>query len=97
MKWNICFGQGILLHPVTLVPVTTQVVELEGFGRIGEWYDYSDSPEENIALISAAPDLLEACKKLVEYRRRNTLNFQLEKADDFINAMKNAIAKAEGQ
>jgi hypothetical protein len=57
---------------------------------------YGDG-QANAALISILPDLLEACEGLIEYRRRNTLNFQLEKADDFINAMKATIAKAKAQ
>lgn len=35
-----------------------------------------------------------ACRKLISYRDRNTLNFQLEKADDFINQIRAAL---EGQ
>jgi len=41
-------------------------------------------------------DLLEACKELIAYRDRNgPLNFQLEKADDFIHRMRVAVDKAE--
>lgn len=35
--------------------------------------------------------LVAACQKLVDYRKRNTLNFQLEKADDFIKAIAKEI------
>lgn len=46
---------------------------------------------------SANTTLLAACKGLVEYRRRaGALNFQLEKADDYIRMMKSAIDILEG-
>lgn len=45
---------------------------------------------------NAHDDLLAACKALVEYRdRAGALGFQLEKADDYINGMRAAIAAAE--
>ena len=45
-----------------------------------------------------ATNLREVCKGLIDYRDRNSaLNFQLEKADDFINAMRATIARSEGQ
>ena len=52
--------------------------------------------EDTANLLAAAPQLLEACKLLIAYRDKNTLNFQLEKADDFIRMMRAAIAAAEG-
>lgn len=55
-------------------------------------------PEELIELVpkgAAAPDLLAACEKLVDYRRRvGPLNFQLEKADDYIQAIAAATSEA---
>lgn len=61
----------------------------------------SPSPEmaeANAHLIAAAPELLNACEKLVDYRRRaGPLGFQLEKCDDFICMMKVAISKALGK
>jgi hypothetical protein len=43
-------------------------------------------------------ELLAACEALVQYRDRNdALSFQLEKADDFINDLRYAIAKAKGE
>ena len=33
----------------------------------------------------------QAARGLVEYRKRNCINFQLEKADDFIRAMENEL------
>lgn len=41
--------------------------------------------------------LEEPCRKLIEYRDRNTLNFQLEKADDFINQMRVALEPPEAE
>lgn len=51
----------------------------------------------NARLIAAAPELLEVCEKIVDYRRRTgPLGFQLEKLDDFIHMAKVAISKAMG-
>jgi hypothetical protein len=35
--------------------------------------------------------LEEICKNFLEYRNHNTLNFQLEKADDFFREIRNII------
>lgn len=52
----------------------------------------------NARLIAAAPDLLAACEKLVSYRRRvGPLNFQLEKANDYIRMIEQAIAAAHNE
>ncbi len=56
---------------------------------------YADA-QNNAQLFAAAPALLEACEGLIAYRNRNTLNFQLEKADYFIDLMRAAIAQAKG-
>jgi len=73
--------------------------------------DYKNADELNLAvaiavylpptsadaqLIASAPDLLAACEAMVHYRERNTLNFQLEKLDDFVDIMRAAIARAKG-
>ena len=65
-KWLDC-GEGTLLDPVTKNPITTRVVELEGFGRVFEVYDYSNEPAENFRLILAAPHLLAALEKVTAY------------------------------
>lgn len=39
------------------------MVEQEGVGRIGEWLDYSDTPDENFRLILASPGLTERLKQ----------------------------------
>ncbi len=36
-------------------------------------------------------DLLSVCRKLIDYRKHNTLNFQLEKADDFLRDIENIL------
>lgn len=41
-------------------------------------------------------DLIAACEKLINYRNQNTLNFQLEKADTYIDMMRAAVEKATG-
>lgn len=73
--------------------------------KIRDAYDYpiatvalANTPEETqeiARLIAVAPDLLAACQGLINYRDRNSaLNFQLEKADDWINLMRAAVDKA---
>lgn len=41
--------------------------------------------------------LKEVCAKFLEYRRRNTINFQLEKADDFFNQMRRLLDDAAAE
>ena len=48
------------------------------------------------AELAALNAVVEAARALVEYRdRAGALNFQLEKADDFLFRMRNALAKAQ--
>jgi len=42
-------GHGMMKHPTTGKAITTRVIEAEGWGRIGEYWDYSNEPEENFA------------------------------------------------
>lgn len=39
-------GNGTLTHPVSGRQITTDVVELAGFGRIFEVYHYGNEPEQ---------------------------------------------------
>lgn len=56
---------------------------------------WAQSSEDTARLMSLAPDFLDACKGLIDYRDHNVLNFQLEKADDFINKMRDLIYMLE--
>lgn len=40
-------------------------------------------------------NLVEVCRKLLEYRKHNTLNFQLEKADDYFWQIENILAEID--
>lgn len=66
--WLDC-GHGSLIHPVTGATITTDVIEAQGFGRIGEWYDYSNEPAGNFLLILRAVNnhraLVEALKECI--------------------------------
>ena len=44
---------------------TAECVEAKGFGIIGAWIDISNEPEENMALILAAPKMQKALKSIV--------------------------------
>jgi hypothetical protein len=49
-------------------------------------------------LYREAPAMLEACEKLIAYRdRAGAINFQLEKADDYIRMMRAVIARVKGE
>lgn len=67
--WLPC-GAGTLLHPVTGAPISTEVIEAQGFGRIGEWYDYSNEAPANIQAIRAVPQLLAALNDCLESMSR---------------------------
>lgn len=60
------------------------------------FYWYPDSQSDNdpeYIRADVVKALVEAGQGLVEYRSRNTENFQLEKADDFINNLAAALEK----
>lgn len=60
-------------------------------------HGHFDNTIKKARLIAAAPDLLMACEKLADYRRRvGPISFQLEKADDYIRMIEKAIATAKG-
>ena len=60
--------------------------------------DTGEDSQKAANLIAAAPDFLEVCKRLIAYRDSSgPLNFQLEKADDFIRLMRIAVEKVEGK
>lgn len=93
--WMDC-GEGTL-HLPNGNAITTSVVERKDFGRVFEVYDYSDTPEENLRLILAAPDLLLALRNLVEQIPLSSLN--IRKDFGLINAHAHAtkaIRKATG-
>lgn len=71
-EWLDC-GDGTLRN-MNLRAIKTRVVELKGFGRIFEVYDYSNEPEQNFDLIVNAPkvkrqrdELVEAVLKYIEW------------------------------
>jgi hypothetical protein len=97
-KW-IRAGQGTLKTPSGNL-IKTEVIEQIGQGRIFEVYDYSNDDEANIALISAAQELLEACLALIKAESMQTLGKrdgvtmgQISSAIDLARA---AISKAPG-
>lgn len=67
----------------------------------GQWYcgnHWSVIGQAEFARFSAEVErLATAARRLIAYRdAAGALNFQLEKADDFINELRAAIARAEG-
>jgi hypothetical protein len=58
-NWMPC-GIGTLLDPVARKPVSTQVIEAECWGRIGEYYDYSNESAANFQAMLAVPAMLSA-------------------------------------
>ena len=57
-----------------------------------EWMHAHKKHQEELKALQAKYDALEqAARGLVEYRDHNVLNWQLEKADDFINAMRRVL------
>jgi hypothetical protein len=66
--WIKC-GQGTVLHPVSKRALTTERVEQEGFGLVGEWLDLGNDPERAFNMIVNAPTayavldaMLDACE-----------------------------------
>ena len=53
--------------------------------------------QDNLITISAQrDDLLHIARKMIDYRDRNgAINFQLEKFDDYLDAMRAALEKIE--
>jgi len=63
-------------------------ITVPGVGNVG--------PNEYLALVERYAALASACRGLVAYRAANTLNFQLEKADDYIKIIDYLVSQAEG-
>ena len=85
----------ITLHPKSDIATgdLLRVEEIYG-GRL----DMSTLRYERIAKLIKLPDhtdLIRACKKLLIYRDVNPLNFQLEKADDFIDIIRDILTEME--
>jgi len=52
----------------------------------------------NAGLFAESPAMLEACEQLLSYRdRAGAINFQLEKADDYLRAIRTVIARVKGE
>lgn len=73
--WFPC-GTGTLLEPGNLKPVSTQVIEAECWGRIGEYYDYSNESAANFQAMLAVPDLLQALADIAADLRHGAGNPQ---------------------
>lgn len=92
--WIDC-GEGTLLHPVTKRPVTTRVIEATGWGRIGEWYDYSNESDANFELLKAAPQLLSELQQLrAQVKELSDLHFNSCEAVIKLEAQRDALAGA---
>ena len=64
-KLSIC-GNGVVKDPANGRPMLTTVFELKGWGRIGEWLDYSGNQEHYTSLFANSPEVLEALESLAD-------------------------------
>lgn len=61
-------------------------------------YEGGKSAAQAIIDLQAQLDALkEVCEKFLDYRRRNTINFQLEKADDLFDQMRRLLDDAAAE
>ena len=90
MKFIPC-GQGIVNDPVSGSPLTTEVVEQVGFGRIGEYLDWTGEGYA-FRLLLAAPELLKAAQDLSAWADHMG-GWEAECWE----RLRDAIAKAEGE
>lgn len=69
--------------------------------RTESGYEYNEGEEDvriaNARLIAAAPELLDACKSMVGWMRMLHEFMEDEEMDADVDALKAAIAKAEGR
>jgi hypothetical protein len=90
-------GEGLVRHPVSGRTLTTERIELEGFGVIGEWLDYGafEVGDKMVNLIAAAPDLLAACEALVA---ADSCNYERDtmRHEHLFDKARAALAKANG-
>ena len=94
-EWMDC-GDGTLLHPVSHRPIATRVVELTGFGRIGEWYDHEGSEvrfQKILKAVNSHDALMAALKSLL---RVSYPTGQDTRTDRAMNEARRAISQAEG-
>jgi hypothetical protein len=104
-KWIDC-GDGMLKHPVSgSTSILTRVVELEGFGRIGEWWGYGNDPEKDFQKILHSVNshaelvaALESCLEWMEFiiPRLNTSNTHRMNWGGPIHKTRTILAKVKG-
>lgn len=100
--WSIQ-GDGTLLHPVTGRALTTTRIETS-LGSF-EVLDETNEPGGNIALICAAPEMLQALRDALEVLETAHRYFpkSIKNSDTFnllnveANSVRAAIAKAKGE
>lgn len=77
---------------------TSYVFHRDVPGREVAVFKDKDNHKADAQLFIAAPNLVDACKKLIDYRKRaGALNFQLEKADTFLEEIFAAICESEAK
>jgi hypothetical protein len=100
--WSIQ-GNGTLLHPVTGRALTTTRIETS-LGSF-EVLDETNEPDGNIALICAAPQMLQALQDALAVLQTARKHFpkSIKNSDTFnllnveANSVRAAIAKAKGE
>jgi hypothetical protein len=100
-KWMDC-GDGMVSQPVSGSALFTRVIEAEGWGRIGEWIDYSNEPEGNFQAILTAvnchEDLMDALCQALPFVEDACSDpaYKRGAVDAIVKQIRAAIAQAEG-
>lgn len=94
----ICYkcGHGITVHSDDGCRFRTYYGNEDDHGTRCTCKENANEPPDIEALrarLTATEQALEAARGLIVYRDANTLNFQLEKADDFLRPIRAALSR----